>query len=326
MLLKFINRVVQLILLILIIVLLNQWPAIKFQKKNMRVKIRFIILQIFLLFLLLPGVVKGQHDIPEDFCINFDELKVYNLVNAYRKQNGLAEIPLSKNLCYVAKLHVNDLNYNRPDTSNCNLHSWSDNGDWLECCYGPDIFNNTCMTSKPKELTSYPGKGYEIAFWESVDAMPEIVLDLWKSSAASNDLMLNRANWKDKSWNAFGVGILNGYAVVWFGTEADVEEGVKICNTDEVAGKLQKIVVEGADTEQNSSGVKYYLIISSWNDMATANAEVTKYKSRGFRSPSVLQSGDKYRVALGTYPNKEKAINARKSLSEKYKDAWILKQ
>jgi hypothetical protein len=292
----------------------------------MMVKIRFVILPILVMLLLLPGLAHAQHDITDDFCINFDELKLYNLINSHRKQQGLDEIPLSKNLCYVAKLHVNDLNYNRPDTANCNLHSWSDKGDWLECCYGPSVFNNTCMTSKPKELTTYPGKGYEIAFWESVDAMPEIVLDLWKSSAASNDLILNRGNWKDKPWKAFGVGILKGYAVVWFGADADDEEGVKICNTDDVAGKLQKIVLEGVDAEQSPSGVKYYLIISSWNDMASANAEVKKYKSRGFRRPSVLKSGDNFRVALGNYPTKEKALNAKKSLSEKYKDAWILKQ
>ncbi|OQX81815.1 MAG: hypothetical protein B6D64_01670 [Bacteroidetes bacterium 4484_276] len=289
-------------------------------------KLNKLLPAVLIMFLFIPGFLKAQHNIPDDFCVNFEELKLYNLVNAYRKQNGLDDIPLSKNLCYVAKLHVNDLHFNRPDTANCNLHSWSDKGDWLECCYGPDIYNNTCMTSKPKELTTYPGLGYEIAFWESVDAMPEIVIDLWKSSEASNDMILNRANWKDMSWKAFGVGVLKGYAVVWFGAGADAEEGVKICNTDEIAGKLQKTVLEGPDIENNTSGIKYYLIISSWKDMARAKAEVKKFKSRGFRNPSVLKSGDNYRVSLGTYPTKEKAVKAKSSLSEKYKEAWILKQ
>ena len=289
-------------------------------------KLNKLLPAVLIMFLFIPGFLKAQHNIPDDFCVNFEELKLYNLVNAYRKQNGLDDIPLSKNLCYVAKLHVNDLHFNRPDTANCNLHSWSDKGDWLECCYGPDIYNNTCMTSKPKELTTYPGLGYEIAFWESVDAMPEIVIDLWKSSEASNDMILNRANWKDMSWKAFGVGVLKGYAVVWFGAETDAEEGVKICNTDEIAGKLQKTVLEGPDIENNTSGIKYYLIISSWKDMARAKAEVKKFKSRGFRNPSVLKSGDNYRVSLGTYPTKEKAVKAKSSLSEKYKEAWILKQ
>jgi hypothetical protein len=287
---------------------------------------RLIGLVIFTFTLMLPGKISAQHEISDDFCINQEELNLYNLVNAYRKQNGLADIPLSKNLCYVAKLHVNDLQYNNPDTANCNLHSWSDKGDWLECCYGPDVFNNSCMTSKPKELTSYPGKAYEIAFWESVDAMPAIVIDLWKSSSASNDLMLNKGTWKGTQWKACGVGVLKGYAVLWFGPEADADDGVKICNSEEVAGKLQKKVLEGAVDVSNSSGNNYYLVISSWKDMASAKAEAQRFKDKGFRNPSVLQSGDNFRVSLGNYPTKEKAVAAKASLNEKYKDAWILKQ
>ena len=292
----------------------------------MRKIFHFFTLALLVVLLVFPGGVKAQHEISDDFCINQEELNLYNLVNSYRKQNGLADISLSKNLCYVAKLHVNDLQYNRPDTANCNLHSWSDQGDWLECCYGPDIFNNSCMTSKPKELTAYPGKAYEIAFWESVDASPAIVLDLWKSSSASNEMILNKGIWKDTPWKACGVGVLKGYAVLWFGPEADADEGVKICNTDEIAGKLQKKVLEGTDEASTSSGVKYYLVISSWKDMASAKAEVKRFKAKGFRNPSVLQSGDNFRVSLGNYPTKEKATAAKASLNEKYKDAWILKQ
>jgi hypothetical protein len=286
---------------------------------------RFLSLTLIILLLIFQGQANAQHEIPEDFCINTAELSLYNLVNSYRKQNGLAEVPLSQNLCYVAKLHVNDLQYNRPDTANCNLHSWSSNGNWLECCYGNDKFNNSCMTSKPKELTSYPGKAYEIAFWESVDAMPAIVLDLWKTSSASNEMILNKSIWKDTHWKACGVGVLKGYAVLWLGPDEDADEGVKICNTEEIAGKLQKKVLN-ANIESNSSGIKYYLVISSWKDLASAKAEVKKYKTKGFRHPSVVQSGENFRVALGNYPTKEKAVAAKSSLKEKYKDAWILKQ
>lgn len=283
---------------------------------------------VVLLFLWFSGFsipLFSQDQIPEDFCISGDELKLYNLINKYRQQNGLDEIALSKNLCYVAKLHVSDLNYNRPDTAECNLHSWSDQGHWAECCYGRKKFNNTCMTSKPRELTDYPGMGYEIAFWESVDAVPEIVLDLWKSASASDDLILNHDIWKDKSWNAFGVGMLGGYAVVWFGAEPDEEQGVKVCATGKMAGRLIDKVKPAAD-HSNPQGNRYYLIISSFNDEATAQAEVNKYKSRGFRNPSVVSSGDNYRVSLGNYPSQEKALNAKNSLGDRYKNAWILKE
>jgi hypothetical protein len=291
----------------------------------MKAKTFLLVLPITFLLILSAGKSRAQHPVSDDFCINNTELRLYALVNEYRKQNGLEEIPLSENLCYVAKLHVNDLFYNKPDTSECNLHSWSDKGEWLECCYGHDVFNNTCMTSKPNELTDYPGKGYEIAFWENVDADPEIVLDLWKSSAASRELILNEGRWKGKTWKAFGVGMLKGYAVVWFGTEPDDNEGVKICNTDEIAGKLKKTVTEGMNTE-NDASVRYYLIISSWKDLARAKSEVKRYKAKGFRNPSVITSGDNFRVSLGNYPTKEKAIAAKKKLNQKYKDIWILKQ
>lgn len=284
-----------------------------------------IVTLLLLLFAGFSNPLISQDQIPDDFCISGDELKLYNLINKYRQQNGLDEVALSKNLCYVAKLHVSDLNYNRPDTANCNLHSWSDQGHWAECCYGPTKFNNTCMTSKPQELTSYPGPGYEIAFWESVDALPEIVLDLWKSASASNDLILNRDIWKDKSWKAFGVGMLKGYAVVWFGAEPDEEQGVKVCSTGKMAGRLIDRVTPG-NSDSNSEGVRYYLIISSFEDEATAKSEVKRYKSRGFRSPSVVPSGDNFRVSLGNYATQQEAINAKKSLSEKYEKAWILKQ
>jgi len=288
---------------------------------------RFFKLNFLLIILAGSLFLQGysQNQIPEDFCISSEELKLYNLVNKYRKENKLPEIPLSENLCYVAKLHVSDLNYNHPDTAHCNLHSWSDQGHWVECCYGRDKFNNSCMTSKPKELTKYPGKGYEIAFWESVDAIPEIVFDLWQSSSASNDLMLNQDIWKDKKWNAFGVGMLKGYAVVWFGVESDEKQGVKVCSTGKMAGRLID-KAKALDKANTAKGPRYYLVVASFNDEVLANSEVTKYKTRGFRSPSVLKSGGNFRVSLGNYPSQQEALKAKSSLGDKYKDAWILKQ
>jgi hypothetical protein len=121
-----------------------------------RIKTGFLVV----LFGIISMGAIAQDQIPDDFCISTNELKLYNLINQYRQEHKLAEVPLSKNLCYVAKLHVSDLQYNRPDTAGCNLHSWSDQGHWAECCYGRNIFNNSCMTAKPKELTDYPGDAY----------------------------------------------------------------------------------------------------------------------------------------------------------------------
>ena len=305
-------------------------------------------LVLVLIFCMLTGI-KAQHKIPTTFCISKAELKLYNLVNSYRKQNKLPEVPLSKSLCYVAKLHVNDLRNNHPDTMDCNLHSWSDKGSWAECCYGREKFNHTCMTSKPGELTNYPGEGFEIAFWESVDAEPDNVIDLWKSSASSNDLMLNRGVWKGTSWKSIGVGILDGYAVVWFGKEEDVEGSIKICSDSQMNEILAikpdstypdvdcteiKTVKPKTDEpkteivtkdEAKSSQVRYYLIGASVKQEISAKSEVERFRKKGFKSPKILGQAGAYRISLSDYPTREEALDAKKRLGEKYKDVWIFK-
>ena len=35
--------------------------------------------------------------------------------------------------------------------------------------------------------------------------------------------MINLGIWKNRTWNAVGVGIYKNYAVVWFGEESDKE-------------------------------------------------------------------------------------------------------
>ncbi len=92
-----------------------------------------------------------------------EELKLYNLIMEYRQEHNQPVIPLSKSLTIVAQTHVKDLQENRPVHGNCNMHSWSDQGPWTPCCYTPDHAQATAMWNKPRELTAYTGKGYEIA-------------------------------------------------------------------------------------------------------------------------------------------------------------------
>ncbi len=304
---------------------------------NRLLKYRYLLV-FLLIFRMLPEI-NAQHRIPAGFCISTEELKLYNLLNNYRKQHKLPEIQLSKSLCYVAKVHVNDMQANHPDTADCNLHSWSDQGDWAECCYGREKINHTCMTSKPGELTNYPGKGYEIAFWESVDAQPDIVIDLWKSSISSNDLILSKGVWKGIVWKALGVGIFKGYAVVWFGKEEDVEDGVKICSGDGVADlsikeeAKQETVGENVETtteevkkeESKPAVVRYYLVGASVPEESQAKSEVERFRKKGFKNPKILPAGKMYRISLGDYATKEEALTAKKRLGEKYNDVWIFK-
>ena len=154
-----------------------------------------------------------------------EEVKLYNKIMEYRKVNNLPTIPLSRSLTFVAKTHVKDLADHSPDRGNkCNMHSWSNNGDWVDCCYTSDHTQAKCMWDKPRELTSYQGNGYEIShgspgYSEHV-VTAESALNGWKNSPGHNNVIINQGIWTSR-WKAIGIGIYKNYAVVWFGKETD---------------------------------------------------------------------------------------------------------
>lgn len=155
-----------------------------------------------------------------------EEQKLYDLVMEYRAEKGLPEIPLSPSLTIVAQTHVKDLMENDPTSDECNLHSWSSNGNWTPCCYTDDHAEAEKMWSKPSELTSYTGNGYEIAsyYWSSnpiKQMTAEQALEQWKNSSGHNAVLINKSNWKDNNWQAIGIGIYGNYAAIWFGEEPD---------------------------------------------------------------------------------------------------------
>ncbi|MBX2804030.1 MAG: hypothetical protein KTR31_40515 [Myxococcales bacterium] len=149
------------------------------------------------------------------------EQDLYDAINSYRAENGLPAVPFSASLSMVARTHATDLLTNRPHEvrEECNLHSWSAFGNWTQCCYTPDHARADCMWDKPREITDYPGDGYEIsAFGASDDAS---ALALWKSSTSHEDVILNRGIWEDQAWAAMGVGADGSFFNVWFGVEVD---------------------------------------------------------------------------------------------------------
>jgi hypothetical protein len=184
------------------------------------------LLLLILVLPVLPG--KAQPVSLPDISLSKAEVTLYHLINEYRRQKGLSPIPLSKNLTYVAKLHAQDLAENLPYNRRCNLHSWSDKGPWTSCCYTEDHARAECMWNKPKEVSNYTGYGYEIAYWtdEPLNAVnfAKKALSGWQRSVPHNIVMVNQGRWKGKHWNAMGVGVYKGYAMVWFGEEADPEE------------------------------------------------------------------------------------------------------
>ena len=170
--------------------------------------------RLIILLLIIPIIGFGQN-------LSNEETELYNLIMQYRYSKGLTKIPLSKSLTFVAQAHVKDLENNKPDVGNCNMHSWSNKGSWTPCCYTDDHARSQCMWDKPSELTSYKGYGYEISYGGSGSATAIRALNGWKSSPGHNAVIINQGIWNDNNWQAIGIGIYKGFAVVWFGQEKD---------------------------------------------------------------------------------------------------------
>jgi len=188
-----------------------------------------LMLSIFLAF---PG--KAVESYYAQACVSDQEYRLYELINKYRSENDLPAIPLSYSLSYVAGAHVWDLNTNHPDKGRCNMHSWSDEGPWSECCYTEDHKRAASIWAKPEELTRYEGYGYEIAYYSSWTAeehrdMAMAALEGWKGSPGHDQMILNKYAWKRLKWKAMGVGIYGNYVVVWFGEKKDPVTKVKRC-------------------------------------------------------------------------------------------------
>ncbi len=151
---------------------------------------------------------------PQD-GLESEEVKLINLINQYRAQNGLPAIPKSKALTTVANRHVQDITENVGTLT----HAWSDASyDANDSKTWPN------MWKAPQRLnTGYPGNGYENAFGGSGGfvATAENSLNSWKSSPLHNAVILNQGIWQNQKWNALGVGIYKGYAVMWVGQEND---------------------------------------------------------------------------------------------------------
>ena len=153
------------------------------------------------------------------------EAKLYYDINAYRESLGLPKLSLSKSLTTVARTHVADSNAHTPENQvdvrgiQGNLHSWSSYGSWTPVVYTSDHQYAANMWSKPSELTSYPGSGFEISSRYSLSMTPDVALDSWKGSQGHNDVMTTQGMWSDLK--TMGVGVDGKYAHVWFGQDAD---------------------------------------------------------------------------------------------------------
>ncbi len=170
-------------------------------------------------------------------CLSAEEAELGERINTYRQQHGLSSVPVSRSLVTVAQYHVVDLQTYHPDQGTdqrgmaCNLHSWSANGPWSPVCYTRDHHYASGMWDKPTEITGniYTAPGFENAYWNSGGATAANAFTAWSNSTAHNDVILNRNNWSDIVFRAMGVGIYEGYAVLWFGQQTDPQGTLSQC-------------------------------------------------------------------------------------------------
>lgn len=157
--------------------------------------------------------------------LSYKEAELAERINEYRRQIGQPEFRLSKSLTTVARTHIVDSNRYHPEIQvdqrgiKGNLHSWSPNGPWTPMAYTDDHAYAQAMWDKPRELSVYPGNGYEIAYRGGFRTSPEGALNGWKSSPGHNGVIVGDGYWSGLS--CMGVGIDGNYAFVWFGGEED---------------------------------------------------------------------------------------------------------
>ncbi len=270
------------------------------------------------------SVFSQDEKIPEDFCISNNEYRLFNLIDSLRSENELPELQLSISLSFVAKTHVKDLNDNNPDTSICNMNSWSDKGNWTACCHNKYLPDPECIVEKPSELTNYTGEGHELAYWEFGNASADSVFRLWNELDQTRNFLLNQEKWNSYKWKAIGIGIYNGYASVWLGEAIDKSGNPLICDnngklTKETAKTMNGIAV--IDSKQN----RFYLIFGSYSTLTDTQKEAGKYIKKGFPNVKIVKGkNNNYRISINDFPSLIDAKNGKSTLGEKYKSVWIL--
>ena len=307
-------------------------------KLNRPYRISGMLLLIAALSLCLPA--RGQSTlrqgppVPASFSISPGDMELFKMINQYRKENGLAPVQLSRSLSYVAALHVKDLFLHHPDAGNCNTHSWSSKGFWAPFCYPKDETKKNSVWDKPKELTRYPSKAYEIVYWENNPVNRDTVMFVWQTEEYFNNFLLNTGKWNGTTWNAIGVAVYENYACAWFGEVADPDVPVTEHKAEPVVKKENTAVKEvrnapapvaPATITSNDSLKRYYIIIKTNIKQEAAEKLVSNLKSQGYPDATVLLTDGKVRISVFQSADKTKVMTTLKEVKKTYKDAWLLK-
>lgn len=278
------------------------------------------ILTFVLFFVLIINVPLSGY--AQETCISDEENRLAGLINSLRKQNRLPDIALSSSLTLVAKLHVNDLQTNRPDTSICSTASWSNKGNWTPCCFTALAPRFECIWNKPKELTNYPFRGYEITHYEEGIIQVDSLFSIWKKTPAVLDMLLGRNAHTDKRWAVMGLAVGENYVSLWLGQRPDPAGRPSFCSDEKQLSSDQSSQNQALN---NSKPGKYHLIFASFDNRADANEAVRRFKNSGFTNARVLARDGRFRVAIDTFNSLKEAMDAREKHVIQYPDIWILK-
>lgn len=295
--------------------------------QQIRFHMRFFTIVILVISFAFSSATFAQlGEVPKDFCISQKEYQLYQLINNYRDKLALDAIPLSKSLCYVAKTHAKDLSANYPMGEDCNMYSWSDKGDWKAFCYPEDQNRKNDIKDKAKEISGYPGKAWELTYWDNIDVNLEEVISFWNSIPYTSALLSNTDKFANLGWKSLGVAIHDGYILVFIGAKDDTEPSTVICETGE---KIQnksipnELVVPVTANNSSPNKEHHYIIIGSYNRKADATAAVKSYKDMGYSNAMVVEEQGKIRVAIDHTDDKAKADEALNTYRNKFKGAWI---
>jgi hypothetical protein len=286
--------------------------------------------------------------------VSEDENILFNMINDMRRQAHLPLIPLSTDLCTVAHIHINDLLFSKPQENGCGVHSWSASGKWTPCCNAKDPGGIQCMKSKPREITGYPGNGYELIYWGEDKATPADAAELWKQVEASSDMILSRGKWKKYEWKAVGLGIKDGYAVLWLGDKADKKVNYRKDENATIVQPSQAMEIPAAKTPANETKTtkgeyvpqlkvavdkeepkiaaagkpspKFYLIAASSKSAEDAQTSLKRVKAKGYPNAYILEDVSPYRVTIESFENNKLASKRLFELKKDFPDIWILKK
>lgn len=260
-----------------------------------------------------------QHTLPADFCIESNELQLFTKINELRAAYGKEKLQLSAALSFVAKTHVADLRDNHPDTSVCNLSSWSNKGNWTACCYNAYVPKPDCMWDKPKELTPYGYRGYEFITYFEDAINVDSVINLFSDTREVLNMILDQNEYEKKKWACCGIGINKHYISIWFGQRRDALSPPPLCsNTEELVVSIQPTA--------STTSSAFYLIFGSFSNLQEGKEALKKLKKSDFEDAGLITKNGKTRLYLNKFNSLKEAMYAKQQLPSAYSDAWILKE